>query len=361
MIILNFLFCYKKWRRADKSINMKKVLVTGGTGYLGTWIVKYLLERGYEVQLPVRYSFENNKHKYLSKFAENSPGLLNFWYDVDLLKEGSYDLPMEGCEILFHVASPFFIQSKNPQKELIDPAVKGTRNVLDTVNRIESVKRVILTSSIASVYSDNIDMQELGVEMYNETYFNNSSSLAHQPYSFSKALAEKTAWETSKSQFRWDLLVINPSFILGPVLSKTSNSESIKFIKDLLKGKFYFGAPRFFIGYVDVRDAALAHILAAEKNSAEGRYIISNKSYSLLDLAKFLKDIYGNKFKLPTYEAPKWLVFLFGPIFGVTRKFVRRNIGYPIFLDNKKSIEKLGMEYTSIEKTLLEMVESIKT
>ena len=105
---------------------MKKVMVTGGTGYLGSWIVKFLLDRGYDVQMPVRDSLKNNRHEFLIEFARQSPGNLKIWYKANLLKEDAYLLPMQGCESVFHVASPFTIQSKKPNKELIEPAVKGT-------------------------------------------------------------------------------------------------------------------------------------------------------------------------------------------------------------------------------------------
>tara|TARA_B100000401_G_scaffold277399_1_gene189319 strand:- start:210 stop:1232 length:1023 start_codon:yes stop_codon:yes gene_type:complete len=338
---------------------MKKVMVTGGTGYLGSWIVKFLLDRGYDVQLPVRDSSKNNRHEFLIEFAKQSPGNLKIWYKANLLKEGAYLLPMQGCESVFHVASPFTIQSKKPNKELIEPAVKGTQNVLEAANQASSVKRVVLTSSVAAIYGDNIDMQEQGVERFNESYFNSSSSLNHQPYSFSKLLAEKMAWEIYQNQKKWDLVVINPSFILGPVLSKTSNSESINFMNDILKGKFYFGAPGLILSYVDVRDVALAHIVASEKESSQGRHIIANEPFSILQITNFLKELYGKQFKLPKSEAPKWLTYLIGPLFGVTRKFVKRNIGYPLSLDNEKSKQALGIEYTSIKKTLDDMVKSL--
>jgi len=338
---------------------MKKVLVTGGTGYLGSWIVKYLLDRGYEVQLPVRDQVENNRHRHLKNIAENSSGSLNFWYGVDLLKEGSYDLAMEGCEILFHVASPFFIQSKNPQKELIDPAVKGTRNVLGAANKTSSVKRVVLTSSVAAIYGDNVDMQELGIDMLNESHYNKSSSLTHQPYSYSKLLAEKLAWEIYNKQNKWNLVVINPGFIMGPVLSKTSISESINFISDILKGKFYLGAPSLTLSYVDVRDVALAHIIASEKKFSEGRHIITNKSFTILQITDIIKQLYGKRFKLPSSESPGWLTYLLGPLFGVTRKFIKRNLGYPLYLDNTKSKKDLGVKYTEFKKTIDDMIRSV--
>ena len=338
---------------------MKKVMVTGGTGYLGSWVVKYLLDRGYDVQVPVRDQSKNKRHQFLIDFAEKSHGNLKIWYRVNLLEEGTYLTPMQGCECIFHVASPFSIQSKKPKKELIEPAVKGTKNVLEAANQTPSVKRIVLTSSVAAIYGDNIDMQELGVDKFDESHFNVSSSLTHQPYSFSKVLAEKIAWEISKNQKVWDLVVVNPGFILGPILSKTSSSESINFMNDILKGKFYFGAPSLALSYVDVRDVALAHIIAFEKESSKGRHIVTNKPFTILQITNIVKQLYGKQFKLPNSESPKWLTYLIGPIFGVTRRFIKRNVGYPLFLDNEKSKENLGIEYTSLKNTIDDMIKSL--
>ena len=108
-----------------------------------------------------------------------------------------------------------------------------------------------------------------------------------------------------------------------------------------------------------MRDVALAHIVASEKESSQGRHIIANEPFSILQITNFLKELYGKQFKLPKSEAPKWLTYLIGPLFGVTRKFVKRNIGYPLFLDNEKSKQSLGIEYTSMKKTLDDMVKSL--
>lgn len=337
---------------------MKKVLVTGGTGYLGSWIVKNLLERGYDVQLPVRDRSKTFKYDYLEKIANNSSGALTIW-EADLLKEGSYDESMKGCDTVFHTASPFAIKVKDPQKQLIDPALKGTKNVLNSVNKTASVKRVVLTSSVVAIHGDNIDMEEQGLKQFDESYFNTSSSLEHQPYPFSKVQAEKVAWEIVTNQTNWDLVVINPGFIMGPVLSKTSNSESIVFMKDMINGKFATGVPNLTLGFVDVRDVALAHLAAAENEKANGRHILVNNSYKMFQITNIVKELYWNKFKLPKSETPKWLMVLIGPLFGVTRKFIRRNVGYSLVFDNTKSKKEMGMQYTPIKFTIKDMIESL--
>jgi len=190
----------------DKS---KPVMITGATGYVAGWIVQKLLDEGLTVHAPVRDPENAEKLQYLNEIAAKAPGTLKF-YQADLLDEGSYADAMAGCQIVFHTASPFKIDVADPQKELIDPAQLGTRNVLEEVNRTESVERVVLTSSCAAIYGDNADLQKTPNGIFTEDIWNTSSSLDHSPYSYSKMLAEKEAWEINEKQNRWDLVTVNP-------------------------------------------------------------------------------------------------------------------------------------------------------
>ena len=182
----------------DKS---KPVMVTGATGYVAGWIVKRLLDEGLTVHAPVRDHKSAEKLQYLNKIAGNAPGEIIF-YEADLLAEGSYAGAMAGCQIVFHTASPFKMHVADPQRELVDPAQLGTRNVLEEVNRTSSVKRVVLTSSCAAIYGDNADLKATPKGIFTEEIWNTSSSLEHQPYSYSKTVAEKEAWEINRKQTR---------------------------------------------------------------------------------------------------------------------------------------------------------------
>lgn len=334
------------------------ILVTGGNGYLASWIVKGLLENGHTVRITVRNKDQKEKYDYLEKTAEDSPGTLEVW-EADLLVPGSFDKAAKGCDSIAHVAAVFKQQVKDAKKELYEPSMNGTINVLEAANKSGSVKKVVLTSSVAAVYGDNIDMKDQNLSAFTEEHFNTTSTLDHQPYSFSKVEAEKKAWEMSGKQSDWELVVINPSFIMGPPLSKNSSSYSLTFVNDLISGKMKSGAAELYFGFVDVRDVAKAHIYALE-NKAEGRHILAERVLDILGLSSIIKDLYGNKFKLPKSNNPKWLVGLIGGLFGLTRKFVKRNVGYPIRLDSSKSREKLGLEYTPLEKTIKDMVDALE-
>ncbi|TVQ87041.1 MAG: NAD-dependent epimerase/dehydratase family protein [Bacteroidetes bacterium] len=336
----------------------KTIMITGGTGYIGAWIVKMLLEKSYTVRMTVRNKAKKEKYEKLEQLQEQLPGKLEIW-EADLLKEGSYDGAAKGADAIIHVASPFILRFKDAKKDLLDPALLGTRNVLNAATRSGTVKKVVLTSSVAAVFGDNIDMAEQGLNEFTEQHFNTTSSAKHQPYSYSKIIAEKEAWSIAKQQNSWKLVVINPSFVLGPALNGSSDSESLNFMKDILKGRFFFGAPDLMFGFVDVRDVARAHIVALEKEDADGRHILAVKTMSIMDLTNMMKKMYGSKYKLPLMKAPKPLLMLIGGLFGVTPKFVKRNVGHKIRLNTTRSTEKLGLQYRNMEETILEMVEQM--
>jgi nucleoside-diphosphate-sugar epimerase len=330
------------------------ILVTGGTGYIGSWVVKGLLEKGHNVRITVRNKNKTGNYDYLVKLAENTQGKLEIW-EADLLQAGCYDEVAKGCDAVAHIASPFILNVKDPKRELLDPAFRGTINVLEAANRSGTVKKVVLTSSVAAIYGDCIDMKDQGISAFTEEHFNSTSSLDHQPYQYSKVMAEKKAWEMAQNA-SWQMAVINPAFVLGPTLGSESRSESLKVINDLLSGKFIAGIAELHLGFVDVRDVATAHIYALE-NGAEGRHILSERVTDMLSLSNIIRDLYGKKFKLPRFNIPKWLVMNVGGMFGITRKFVKYNIGIPIAFDTTKSKEKLKLKYTPLEKTIKDMVD----
>ncbi|MGK2888311.1 MAG: SDR family oxidoreductase [Candidatus Malihini olakiniferum] len=125
------------------------------------------------------------------------PGTLRY-FKSDLLNKGSYAEIMANCSIVFHTASPFTLSIKDLQKELIEPVQLGTRNVLETANRSASVTCVVVTSSCAAIYSDNVDMENTPDGVFTEVSWNTRSSLQHIPYAYSKKVAEWEAWDITK-------------------------------------------------------------------------------------------------------------------------------------------------------------------
>lgn len=333
------------------------VLVTGATGYVAGWLVKRLLEEGFTVHAPVRDPNAAAKIAHLEALAQTAPGKIIF-FKADLLDDGSYAEAMEACEVVFHTASPFTSKITDPQRDLVDPALIGTRNVLTTATNTPTVRRVVVTSSCAAIYGDNVDVAKAPNQTLTEAQWNETSSLAHQPYFYSKTVAERAAWEIAEAQEQWRLVTINPSLVLGPGAAAAHTSESFAVIKQLADGTMKPGAPPLEVGMVDVRDVAEAHMRAGFLPDAAGRHITSAGTMSFIQLGRALSAKLGPGWPFPKSELPKWLVWMIGPLASktVTRAFVEKNMGHPWRADNARAREALGVTFHDVVDAAAEMV-----
>ncbi len=330
------------------------ILVTGATGYIASWVIKQLLEKGHTIHATVRDLNKKKSFAHLEKIANQSSGSLQL-FQANLLTPHAFDEAMQGCEIVLHMASPFVVTNyKDAVKDIIEPAVIGTENVLNSVNQTESVKRVVVTSSIASTYGDAIDIRQTANNEFDESHWNTTSSETHQPYPYSKVMAERKAWDMQKTQTRWDLVCINPALVLGPSLTPSTQSGSVEVLQQFANGMTLAGVPPMWNGIVDVRDVADAHLQAAFNPKAENRYIISGGTLSLLEMGKILRQHFGNKFPFPRNQLPKAAFKLLGPFIGFSKSFVELNMGYPIYFNADKSKKDLGIHYRNIETSLVE-------
>lgn len=336
------------------------VMISGATGFVAGQLVKRLLEAGVTVHAAVRDPSREDKLKYLDEIAANAPGEIKY-FKADLLHEGSYAEAMKGCTVVFHTASPFVTSVADAQKELIDPALLGTRNVLEEANRQDSVRRVVLTSSCAAIYGDNTDVAKAPGGILTEEVWNTSSSLTHQPYSYSKTVAEKEAWNIVEQKSRWQLVVINPSLVVGPGINPHATSESFALVKQFGDGSLKSGAPRYGFGCVDVRDLAYAHVAAAYLPQANGRNIISGHDTDLFEMAQTLVERFGDDYPIPRRVLPKWLIWLVAPMVNqsMTRKIVSRNVNVPWKANNQKSIDELGVSYRPLAESINEMFQQL--
>jgi nucleoside-diphosphate-sugar epimerase len=326
------------------------VMLTGSTGYVAGVICKELLEAGLTVHCPVRDPDSADKLKHLTDLAEASKGKLKF-FKADLLDEGSYLESMKGCSVVIHTASPFNMSPKDVQKDLLDPAVKGTQNVLDSVSKTSSVKRVVLTSSCYAVATDPADTHEAPGT---EESWNTTASESYNPYAYSKVLAEKEAWKIADAQSQYKLVVVNPAWVHGPGIKASAGNESFAFIKMLGDGSMKSGCANLGFWVVDVRDVAKAHVAAAFSEKAEGRNIISGHNTNLPAVAAAIRT------KFPDYPLPEtcfpWpIVYLLAPYIGMNRRMVWRGVNVEARMDNSKSIKDLKMEYHSLEATFQDM------
>ncbi|MFT6324275.1 MAG: nucleoside-diphosphate-sugar epimerase, partial [Halieaceae bacterium] len=302
----------------------------------------------------VRDPENESKIKHLNAIAKITLGNIKY-FKSDLMQPGSYAEAMKGCELIYHTASPFVTDVKDPQRDLIDPAVQGTKNVLETANNTSSVKRVVVTSSCAAIYSDAIDAVNAPNGCLTEKQWNTTSSLSYQPYFYSKTLAEKKAWEMYELQTQWDLITINPSFVMGPPLNPHAvTSESFTVLKQMGDGTMKMGAPKMGLGVVDVRDVGNAHFKAGFTPGAQGRYITSGTNTNFYEMGYAMVDKFGDKFSIPNKVLPKWLLLLVGPLTNkqFTWKFIRRNINIEWKADNSKIKKDLGVTFRPLKKTM---------
>lgn len=336
------------------------VLVTGATGYVAGWLVKRLLEDGRTVHAAVRDPNNEEKVQHLKTLEQQSSGTLKF-FKADLLQDGSYAESMEGCQLVYHTASPFTMKVSDPEQELVQPAVAGTRNVLNQAKQTESVCRVIVTSSIVAMCGDNADLAESNSDQLNEDAWNTTSSLDHNPYSYSKVQAEKEARKIAETQDRWDLITINPGLVVGPGLNPNATSESFNLIANFGNGKMRFGVPDYGVALVDVRDVAEAHYQAGVRPEASGRYLVTAHNTNFPEIGRVLKQHFGRKYPFPPLTSPKPIVWLVGPLLdsSLTRRNISRNVGYPMKADNSKSRHELGIEYRPMEESLVEFFQQL--
>ncbi|XP_017603510.1 phenylacetaldehyde reductase-like isoform X3 [Gossypium arboreum] len=264
----------------------KTVCVTGASGYIASWLVKQLLLRGYTVKASVRDPNDPRKTQHLLGLegAESRLMLLK----ADLLEQGSFDPVVEGCVGVFHTASPFYHDVLDPEAELLDPAVKGTLNVLSSCAKTPSVKRVVLTSSIAAVaYNGKPRTPDVVVD---ENWFSDPDYCKDLKlwYVVSKTMAEDSAWKFSKEK-GIDMVAINPAMVIGPLLQPTLNTSAAA-ILNLIKGAETF--PNATFGWVNVKDVATAHIQAFEIPLASGRYCLVERVVHYSEIVNILHRLY---------------------------------------------------------------------
>ncbi|XP_049347980.1 phenylacetaldehyde reductase-like [Solanum verrucosum] len=316
------------------SLIAKTVCVTGASGYIASWLVKFLLHRGYTVKASVRDPNDPKKTQHLLSLGGAKERLHLF--KANLLEEGSFDAVVDGCEGVFHTASPFYYSVTDPQAELLDPAVKGTLNLLGSCAKAPSVKRVVLTSSIAAVaYSGQPRTPEVVVD---ESWWTSPDYCKEKQlwYVLSKTLAEDAAWKFVKEK-GIDMVVVNPAMVIGPLLQPTLNTSSAA-VLSLVNGAETY--PNSSFGWVNVKDVANAHILAFENPSANGRYLMVERVAHYSDILKILRDLY------PTMQLPE--------------KCADDNPLMQNYQVSREKAKSLGVEFTTLEESIKETVESLK-
>src|SRR5262249_15444324 len=284
---------------------MSRVLVTGGSGFVGSHVVLQLLAAGHEVRATVRNLERENDVRGMLKEGGAEPGDALSFFAADLERDAGWSDAISGCDYVMHVASPIPVNAPRHEDDLIVPARDGSIRVL-RASRDAGVKRVVLTSTCGAIYYGHRPQKEPFDES-SWTIFGSDLSA----YVKSKTLAERAAWDFIAAEGgNLELSVINPAGIFGPILGP-DYSSSITLMKRLIDGMP--GCPRIYFGVVDVRDVADLHIRAMTHPAAKGeRFIaVAADSISMLDIARLLKARMGAAAKrVPTRQLPDWLVRL---------------------------------------------------
>ncbi|CAH9145569.1 unnamed protein product [Cuscuta epithymum] len=306
------------------------VCVTGAGGFIASWLVKLLLQKGYTVRGTVRNP-EDEKNRHLKELegANERLSLIR----ADLLHYQSLREAIDGCDGVFHTASPV---TDDPE-EMVEPAVIGTKNVI-TAAAEGGVGRVVFTSSIGAVYMDpNRDPDTVVDEScWSDLEFCKNTK---NWYCYGKAVAEKTAWEEARRK-GVDIVVINPVLVLGPLLQPTVNASVHHILKYLTgSAKTYANSVQ---AYVHVKDVALAHILLYETPAASGgRYLCAESVLHRADLVDILAKFFP-EYPIPTRCSDE------------TKPRAK-----PYKFSNQK-LKDLGLEFTPVKQCLYETVKSLQ-
>jgi len=282
---------------------MKTACVVGGSGFAASLLVKLLLEKGYAVNTTVRDP--DNQKKISHLLALENLGTLKI-FQADLTDGASFDAPIAGCDLVFHVATPVNFASQDPENDMIKPAIQGALNVLKACAKAGTVKRVVLTSSAAAVTINQLKGTGLVMDEANwtDTEFLTSAKPPTWGYPLSKTLAEKAAWEFAKEN-NIDLVTVIPTLMAGPSLTPDIPSSAGLAMSLITGNEFLINGMKGMqmlsgsISIAHVEDVCRAHIFVAEKKSASGRYICCAVNTSVPELAKFLSKRYS-QYKVPT-------------------------------------------------------------
>ena len=331
---------------------MRKVLLTGASGYIGKHITLELINQGYEVRASVRsLSRAQEVRDAVAPYVTSGIDLTKklTFVELDLEKDSGWSDALNGIDVLMHTASPFPIASPKNEDDLIRPAVQGTLRALAAA-KDAGVKRVVLTSSNAAVYGYDLPKD---VVAFDETMWTDVNlPIGKVAYTKSKTLAEMAAWDyVKKSASEIQLTTINPVLVLGAPLDNNFGS-SISVVERILQGKDPL-LPDLRFGIVDVKDVARMHVQSIENKATFGERILAcSETLSFIDIAKILKSAYP-KSNTKTGKAPTFLIKFLSNFDGDI-KAVLPLLGKTMVTSNAKATRILGMKFIPAEVSVLD-------
>ncbi|XP_006660629.2 cinnamoyl-CoA reductase 1-like [Oryza brachyantha] len=306
------------------------VCVTGAAGYIASWLVKLLLERGYTVKGTVRNP-DDPKNAHLKALDGAAERLV--LCKADLLDYDAIRAAVDGCHGVFHTASPV---TDDPE-QMVEPAVRGTEHVIKAAAEAGAVRRVVFTSSIGAVTMDPNRGPDVVVDesCWSDLEFCKKTK---NWYCYGKAVAEQAARRAAEER-GVDLVVVNPVLVVGPLLQPTVNASAVHILKYLDgSARKYANAVQ---AYVDVRDVAAAHVRVFEEPAASGRYLCAERVLHREDVVHILAKLF------PEYPVPTRCSDEVNP-----RK-------QPYKMSNKK-LQDLGLQFIPVSDSLHETVKSLQ-
>jgi nucleoside-diphosphate-sugar epimerase len=331
------------------------VLVTGGSGFIGSHSILQLLAAGHKVRTTVRSLKRERDVRAMLKESGTEPGDGLSFIAADLENDKGWPEAVAGCDYVLHVASPFPHTVPQHEDELIVPAREGALRVLRAA-RDAGVKRVVLTSSFAAIGYGHKPQST----PFNETNWTDLNGEGLTGYAKSKTLAERAAWDfIAREGGSLELSVVNPVGVFGPVLGP-DYSTSILLVQRLMDGAMP-GVPRLYFGAVDVRDVADLHIRAMTDPAAKGERLlaVAGDFMSMLAIAKVLKRHLGAAAKrVPTRQLPDWLVRL-AALRDPAVKLILPELGKMKNASNEKARRLLGWAPCSNEEAIVATGESL--
>ncbi|HEV7984801.1 MAG TPA: aldehyde reductase [Steroidobacteraceae bacterium] len=334
---------------------MSKVLVTGGSGFIGGHCILQLLASDHRVRATVRSLAREGDVRAMLQVGGAEPGDRLSFAAADLGQDDGWADAVAGCDYVLHVASPFPAGVPKHEDDLIVPAREGALRVL-RASRDAGVKRVVLTSSFAAVGYGHKSQSAL----FSETDWTDLKAKGASAYVKSKTLAERAAWDfMSRQGGSLELSVVNPVAVFGPVLGP-DYSASIQLILRMLEGGMP-RCPRLYFGAVDVRDVADLHLRAMTHPAAKGeRFLaVAGDAMSLLEIANVLRRRLGTAAsKVPTREVADWLLRLAALFNPMVRQIVPE-LGKRKTATNEKARRVLDWAPRSNEEAIVATAESL--
>jgi dihydroflavonol-4-reductase len=331
----------------------KTVLVTGGTGFIGTWTIIELLKRGYSVRTTVRrLDKEPAVRARISPFID--PGDRLSFVAADLTSNAGWDAAVAGCAAVLHVASPVGLDVTRDPDVLIVPARDGALRVLRAACRAK-VERVVMTSALEACWPPMTSPDCVS----DESRWTDTNEPGLSPYRLSKAIAERTAWDFMASQSGpTTLTTILPSAVFGPVFT-AENLGSVRLISRLLDGKMP-AIPRIGFCVVDVRDVVDLHIRAMTAPAAAGqRFIAAGVWMRWADVAGVLRSALGAAAKkVPAREMPDF-VLKTAALFDRQMQFVTPGLGRRHDFTSAKAQAVLGWKPRPAQTTIVDCAKSL--